>query len=176
MSSLIDEPWLILLASHIKGSHLDILHKVARKTSFDVQRYLSLGWMGVCEVLDDYQWDMMHLMNLWEDFSLILRLQHLPLESGKVLALWETVLYLVFLLFVSSEFPCRLRPPCTTMPWTIWPALVVLWGVCWMFYGEPANWADLDNLVTDGNWAELFVDLGSSVLSPGTFYPTFDTT
>ncbi len=19
------------------------------------------------------------------------------------------------------------------MPWTIWPALVVLWGVCWMF-------------------------------------------
>src|ERR1700726_855580 len=20
------------------------------------------------------------------------------------------------------------------MPWTIWPALVVLWGFCWMFY------------------------------------------
>ncbi|KAF2104949.1 hypothetical protein NA57DRAFT_51739 [Rhizodiscina lignyota] len=24
------------------------------------------------------------------------------------------------------------------MPWTIWPALVVLWGVCWMFY-NPEN-------------------------------------
>ncbi|EEU40641.1 uncharacterized protein NECHADRAFT_75990 [Fusarium vanettenii 77-13-4] len=23
------------------------------------------------------------------------------------------------------------------MPWTIWPALVVLWGVCWMFYPSP---------------------------------------
>lgn len=33
-----------------------------------------------------------------------------------------------------SEFPNSMRPPCTTMPWTIWPALVVLWGVCWMFY------------------------------------------
>jgi hypothetical protein len=32
-----------------------------------------------------------------------------------------------------SKFPNSMRPPCTTMPWTIWPALVVLWGVCWMF-------------------------------------------
>lgn len=34
---------------------------------------------------------------------------------------------------------------CLTMPWTIWPALVVLWGVCWMFYSEngsaePSPW------------------------------------
>jgi len=33
-----------------------------------------------------------------------------------------------------SEFPLGIRHPCTTMPWTIWPALAVLWGVCWMFY------------------------------------------
>lgn len=40
------------------------------------------------------------------------------------------------LLFICnfSEFPNKFRPPCTTMPWNIWPALVVLWGVCWMFY------------------------------------------
>ncbi|CAH0019842.1 unnamed protein product [Clonostachys rhizophaga] len=31
------------------------------------------------------------------------------------------------------EFPHAVRHLCTTMPWTIWPALVVLWGVCWMF-------------------------------------------
>jgi hypothetical protein len=38
-----------------------------------------------------------------------------------------------------SEFPGRIRPPCTTMPWTIWPALIVLWGVCWMFYPSPGR-------------------------------------
>jgi hypothetical protein len=32
-------------------------------------------------------------------------------------------------------FPDNLRRSCTTMPWTIWPTLVVLWGVCWMFCG-----------------------------------------
>ncbi|KAF2869239.1 Alpha/Beta hydrolase protein [Massariosphaeria phaeospora] len=25
------------------------------------------------------------------------------------------------------------------MPWNIWPALVVLWGVCWMFYTPPTT-------------------------------------
>ncbi|KAH7359337.1 hypothetical protein B0T11DRAFT_114338 [Plectosphaerella cucumerina] len=32
-----------------------------------------------------------------------------------------------------TEFPRGIRHLCTTMPWTIWPSLVVLWGVCWMF-------------------------------------------
>ncbi|RYP91693.1 hypothetical protein DL770_002218 [Monosporascus sp. CRB-9-2] len=42
------------------------------------------------------------------------------------------------------EFPNNFRHPCTTMPWTIWPALVVLWGVCWMFYnGEGVR--DINN-------------------------------
>jgi hypothetical protein len=34
----------------------------------------------------------------------------------------------------SAGFMDRRRPKCTTMPWEIWPSLVVLWGVCWMFY------------------------------------------
>ncbi|CZR58755.1 uncharacterized protein PAC_08647 [Phialocephala subalpina] len=41
------------------------------------------------------------------------------------------------LLCTFAEFPNRRRPRCTTMPWNIWPALVVLWGVCWMFHGTP---------------------------------------
>ncbi|KAF5548905.1 hypothetical protein FMEXI_4576 [Fusarium mexicanum] len=31
------------------------------------------------------------------------------------------------------EFSNNIRHTCTTMPWTIFPALLVLWGVCWMF-------------------------------------------
>ncbi|KAF5703321.1 hypothetical protein FMUND_13020 [Fusarium mundagurra] len=31
------------------------------------------------------------------------------------------------------EFPNNIRHTCTTMPWTILPALLILWGVCWMF-------------------------------------------
>ncbi|KAI8689559.1 C2H2-type domain-containing protein [Fusarium sp. Ph1] len=44
-----------------------------------------------------------------------------------------------YLLWYYSEFPGRIRPPCTTMPWIIWPALMVLWGVCWMFYSSPGR-------------------------------------
>jgi hypothetical protein len=29
------------------------------------------------------------------------------------------------------------QPMCITMPWNIRPALIVLWGVCWMFYTPP---------------------------------------
>ena len=35
----------------------------------------------------------------------------------------------------AKWFPNRKRIPCSTMPWMIQPSLVVLWGVCWMFYG-----------------------------------------
>jgi len=37
-----------------------------------------------------------------------------------------------------SEFPPGMRKICMahTMPWTICLALVVLWGVCWMFYNS----------------------------------------
>lgn len=49
-------------------------------------------------------------------------------------------LYALFLSrFFFFEFPNNLRHLCTTMPWPIWPALVVLWGVCWMFYTPEAD-------------------------------------
>ncbi|KAF9776811.1 hypothetical protein IL306_004928 [Fusarium sp. DS 682] len=37
------------------------------------------------------------------------------------------------------EFPNNIRHVCTTMPWTILPALIVLWGVCWMFIIGPGE-------------------------------------
>lgn len=38
---------------------------------------------------------------------------------------------------------------CATMPWAIWPALVTLWGVCWMFHGP---WSPL---FTNTNFDEV---------------------
>ena len=38
-----------------------------------------------------------------------------------------------------TEWPNSRRPLSTTWPWNIKPSLVVLWGVCWMFYGPSGN-------------------------------------
>ena len=35
-----------------------------------------------------------------------------------------------------SEWPNGQRPLSTTWPWNIKPSLIVLWGVCWMFYAH----------------------------------------
>ncbi|KAF4336028.1 hypothetical protein FBEOM_10083 [Fusarium beomiforme] len=40
---------------------------------------------------------------------------------------------------IIFEFPNNMRHVCTTMPWTILPALLVLWGVCWMFIIGPGE-------------------------------------
>ncbi|VUC32681.1 unnamed protein product [Clonostachys rosea] len=45
----------------------------------------------------------------------------------------EEPVYPAILDELCLEFPHAVRHLCTTMPWTIWPSLVVLWGVCWMF-------------------------------------------
>ncbi|ERF71356.1 hypothetical protein EPUS_03511 [Endocarpon pusillum Z07020] len=48
------------------------------------------------------------------------------------------------------------------MPWTIWPALVVLWGVCWMFYEEPnRNSGDQDDIPTTSDTTGLFEGIDS---------------
>lgn len=68
-------------------------------------------------------------------------------EIKKILLLllkaWELLAQRLQQLLLSAwmpEFPNNFRHPCTTMPWTIWPALAVLWGVCWMFYDDENFW------------------------------------
>jgi hypothetical protein len=51
----------------------------------------------------------------------------------------QTILQYLLLFCKFAEFPNRRRPKCTTMPWNIWPSLVVLWGVCWMFYPHSSH-------------------------------------
>jgi hypothetical protein len=66
---------------------------------------------------------------------LLLSLQYLAFLLQKILQY-----LLIFCKF--AEFPNRRRPKCTTMPWNIWPSLVVLWGVCWMFYTPSSHQED----------------------------------
>ncbi len=149
------------------------LQKEVQKSRSDVERYLNLGWIGVCERLTERDLNMDNLMDLWQKFhSFLLLFQQLYLKLEKILALWEMVLYLLLLYLSFSEFPNRLRPPCTTMPWTIWPALVVLWGVCWMFCDELSwNWGDQgEPLMADGMMG-LFEDIGHTDLPQGDSSP-----
>lgn len=44
-----------------------------------------------------------------------------------------------------NEWPNGQRPLSTTWPWNIKPSLLVLWGVCWMFYGLSGNTGDSGN-------------------------------
>jgi hypothetical protein len=50
-----------------------------------------------------------------------------------IILVWQRLYEEIVFRCSYSEFPQCRRPPCTTMPWSIWPSLMVLWGVCWMF-------------------------------------------
>ncbi|KAH8752890.1 hypothetical protein F5882DRAFT_419559 [Hyaloscypha sp. PMI_1271] len=67
-----------------------------------------------------------------------------------------------------SEFPNSMRPPCTTMPWTIWPALVVLWGVCWMFQAAENAAVNLEFQLSSEELEQiLFPNSNALINSPG---------
>lgn len=57
-----------------------------------------------------------------------------------------------YILIHFLEFPKGIPHLCTTMPWTIWPSLIVLWGVCWMFY-----WPEENNIDIYFNFEEEFL-------------------
>lgn len=120
------------------ASELKKLRQRLRHSLVDVERSLSLGWIGVRDIVSDKYLFGIHCdpMELWQAYyPLLLQHKRLLLGLAKLLKFWVELLSLLLLLTSRfSEFPNHLRPPCTTMPWTIWPALVVLWGVCWMFY------------------------------------------
>ena len=61
---------------------------------------------------------------------------------GFLAIIWQKLLKPLLFSHNVSGFPNNHRPPCTTMPWNIRPALVVLWGVCWMF--NP--WSPIDDI------------------------------
>lgn len=51
-----------------------------------------------------------------------------------------------------SEWPSGRRPLSTTWPWNIKPSLVILWGVCWQFYGSPVD--DGPGSGGEGGWRQ----------------------
>lgn len=67
-------------------------------------------------------------------------------------------------IFKNIKRSIRWRPPCTNMPWNIPLPLVVLWGVCWMFYNSRS---------TTPQWDEAEANRGEAALSMGYFDPLF---
>ena len=50
-----------------------------------------------------------------------------------------------------TEWPSGRRPLSTTWPWNIKPSLVVLWGVCWMFYVATPEYTSSGQAVPSGS-------------------------
>ena len=81
-----------------------------------------------------------------------------------------------------TEWPSGRRPLSTTWPWNIRPSLVVLWGVCWMFYRSDQNNEDnprspAQQLVDESaNWQLIFtgpeLEQGTSDLCLSNSTPT----
>jgi hypothetical protein len=104
------------------------------KTLLDVKREFDAGKKAHRQelLLDGYSEDEVGVV--WESIhSLFIEVDNLLEGLYKHLKFWEKLLYLFTFFFFFSVFPNACRHLCTTMPWTIWPALAVLWGVCWMF-------------------------------------------
>ena len=50
--------------------------------------------------------------------------------------------------------PGKRRSPTPSWPWNIKTSLIVLWGVCWMFYPFPAS-CDVENFFVEVEWSSL---------------------
>ena len=139
-------------------------HKISNSLS-DVKTCLECGKIGLLEKLDHLDLDIDIFEEIWQNFhSFLLQAQDVLLKLQKRLELWEKLLYFALFFSFFSEFPNNFRHLCTTMPWTIWPALVVLWGVCWMFYG-PGD-ADLGELIDFSNEYAFELYSGNHVSLP----------
>jgi hypothetical protein len=78
------------------------------------------------------------------------------LSLTRILEALSKLLTLVIMVCIF-EFPNNLRPPSTTMPWIIVPALFVLWGVCWMFINHEFHFTFEDNDADELESESVFV-------------------
>jgi len=79
------------------------------------------------------------ISELYQELGKLRLLESIEHISLLLASMWECLCWQVHEMFhfgsKAKWFPNRRRPPCSTMPWMIRASLVVLWGVCWMFYG-----------------------------------------
>ena len=79
------------------------------------------------------------ISELYQELNKLRLLKSIEHISLLLASMWECLCWQVHEMFhfgsKAKWFPNRRRPPCSTMPWMIRASLVVLWGVCWMFYG-----------------------------------------
>lgn len=93
------------------------------------------GWFE-CE---NFVANLMHILRCLKQLALdaIIR-QYLNLVEAHILHwhnFWQQKRHLDEGWF--AEWPNGQHPLSTTWPWNVEPSLLVLWGVCWMFYGSP---------------------------------------
>lgn len=62
-----------------------------------------------------------------------------------------------------NEWPDGRRPLSTTWPWNIRPSLVILWGVCWMFYNNVSPHVE----ESEGFWETQGPELSAPHLEEG---------
>ncbi|TLD39628.1 hypothetical protein E2P81_ATG00615 [Venturia nashicola] len=101
----------------------------------DIKKQSSLGKKALRHTILRKGFHEQQLEILWEFIhNLFLKTDRFLQSLYKHFQLWKKLLYLFIFYSCFSVFPNAFRHFCTTMPWTIWPSLVILWGVCWMFY------------------------------------------
>ena len=147
---------------------LNSLRKEVEDSISNVQSYLRLEWLGVSGSIRERYLIMNSTDEILQLLYSLLKLQQFRHKMEKTLAFCPIFCYYIVYFFLEvsdwlrlsfsplSVYPNRLRPPCTTMPWSIWPALVVLWGVCWMFHeGFDPNW-EVPAGLSDTKYSLLF--------------------
>jgi hypothetical protein len=126
------------LLRKMKRAVRQYLEELAYKIKCDLERYLRL----IQQTFPLYKADFLIVLQLEQKIKEMQESWGEEMWRAKSLLSDFTIIVFLFLQTLYEqlvnaakifEFPDRIRPPCTTMPWTIWPALVVLWGVCWMF-------------------------------------------
>jgi hypothetical protein len=120
---------------------MEVELEVLRLETLPLNSLLCMKAQLVALQLKEMQWEFESLKSRVLFNNLLRRVELILAELRRreelirriLVILWQNLLESFLFSGNVSEFPNNHRPPCTTMPWNIRPALVVLWGVCWMF-------------------------------------------
>jgi predicted membrane protein len=135
-----------LLSDVLPGSGLS--EQLLKEAHYEIRRQLRRHGYGD-EKIDSLCEEINRILAEAAEAQRILSLMRILEALSKLLTL--VIMVCIF------EFPNNLRPPSTTMPWIIVPALFVLWGVCWMFINHDIHFTIEDNDADELESESVFV-------------------